>query len=107
MWTTRHASLRAPGRPFCTCLTRCQRLGDTIFRGQPMFPISACEVRSPHERLHLGAYTFREVGSMKSLRLLALVPLACACTASAVLACDAHKTAKATTAGSTTTTTAV
>ena len=44
---------------------------------------------------------------MKSLRLFALVPLVCACTASAVLACDAHKTTKATTAGSTTTTTAV
>ena len=44
---------------------------------------------------------------MKSLRLLALVPLACACTASAVLACDAHKTANATKAGSTTTANAV
>lgn len=40
---------------------------------------------------------------MKSLRLLAFALLACACTTSAVLACDAHKSAKNTTATKTTT----
>ncbi len=44
----------------------------------------------------LGFNTFREVVSMKSLRLLSIALLACACTASAAFACDAHKTAKGT-----------
>jgi hypothetical protein len=55
----------------------------------------------------LGIYTFREVGSMKSLRLLALALFAFACTATAAHACDAEKSAKTAKAGSTTTTNAV
>src|SRR5262249_2313122 len=64
------------------------------------------EVRSPIERV-LGDTTFREVGSMKSLRLLALAMFAFACTASAVWACDAPKTAKANKGNSSTTANAV
>jgi len=55
----------------------------------------------------LGAITFREVGSMKSLRLLALALIACACTATLAQACDANKTTKTAKAGSTTTANAV
>jgi len=55
----------------------------------------------------LGANTFREVGSMKSLRLLALTLFVFACSASAVWACDAQKSAKTAKASSTTTANAV
>lgn len=50
----------------------------------------------------LGFNTFREVVSMKSLRLLSIALLACACTASAAIACDAHKSAKGRSAHATT-----
>src|SRR5262245_32407056 len=56
----------------------------------------------------LGVITFREVGSMKSLRLLALAAVAFACTAPTAQACDAQKSAaKTAKAGSATTTNAV
>src|SRR5262249_3193527 len=90
-----------PDGAFCTCLTPAVWAGDTIFRGQPMVPLLISGgARSPYERA-LGVITFREVGSMKSLRLLAVALIVCACTASAALACDAHKSGKAdaTTAG--------
>ena len=50
----------------------------------------------------LGFNTFREVVSMKSLRLLSIALLACACTASAAIARDAHKSAKGKSAHATT-----
>src|SRR5262245_18178033 len=72
-----------------------------------MFPLFILEGRAPRTSECLGAHTFREVGSMKSLRLLALCLFAFACTSSAVLACEAHKSATTAKAGSTTTTNAV
>jgi hypothetical protein len=72
-----------------------------------MFPIYNLEGRAPRTSECLGINTFREVGSMKSLRLLALALSAFACTATVAQACDAHKSAKTATAGSTTTASAV
>src|ERR1044072_4924224 len=74
------------GGLFCTCLTPAAWAGDTLSDGQPMLALFHRD--SPLPGPVPDVITFREVGSMKSLRLLALVLLACTCSAAAALACD-------------------